>query len=96
MQALGTDAWVRDATLLSKLKPFAEDPAFRARWRAIKQQKKEALAAHIKQSTGYTVSAEPLYDIHVGGSREREGGVQCTRMQSLGVGQAGQDADTAS
>ncbi len=30
-QALGTDAWVKDATLLAGLKPFAEDAAFRKR-----------------------------------------------------------------
>ncbi|KAL4459172.1 hypothetical protein ABPG75_014037 [Micractinium tetrahymenae] len=64
-EALGTDAWVKDASLLEKLKPFAEDAGFRARWRAIKQQKKAALAAHIKEVTGYEVSTEPLFDIQV-------------------------------
>lgn len=48
MQTLGTDAWVRDANLLSGLKPKADDPAFRQRWREIKQEKKEELAKHIK------------------------------------------------
>lgn len=67
VQALGTDAWVKDATLLEKLKPFADDAGFRARWRAIKQQKKAALAAHIKEVTGYEVSTEPLFDIQVCG-----------------------------
>ncbi|KAL4434792.1 hypothetical protein ABPG77_005319 [Micractinium sp. CCAP 211/92] len=64
-EALGTDAWVKDATLLEKLKPFADDAGFRARWRAIKQQKKADLAAHIKDVTGYEVSTEPLFDIQV-------------------------------
>ncbi|KAI3432399.1 hypothetical protein D9Q98_003955 [Chlorella vulgaris] len=64
-EALGTDEWVRDATLLAKLKPFAEDAAFRARWREVKQQKKKALAERIREQTGYQVSTEPMYDIHV-------------------------------
>ncbi|EFN52353.1 hypothetical protein CHLNCDRAFT_58959 [Chlorella variabilis] len=72
-EALGTDAWVRDATLLAQLKPMAEDAAFRARWRAIKVQKKEALAARIKEVTGFTVPTDSMYDVHVG-AWGREGG----------------------
>lgn len=64
-EALGTDAWVRDATLLAGLKPFAEDPAFRARWRAVKQVRKEKLAARVKQVTGYDVPTSSLFDIQV-------------------------------
>ena len=50
MQTLGTDAWVRDASLLAQIKErgLQDDPAFRAKFRAIKQQKKAELAAHIK------------------------------------------------
>lgn len=64
-EALGTDAWVKDATLLAKLKPFAEDAAFRARWREVKHLKKAALAEHIKEVTGYEVSTDPMFDIQV-------------------------------
>jgi starch phosphorylase len=64
-EALGTDGWVRDATLLAQLKPKAEDPEFRARWRAIKTAKKEALAGHIKEVTGITVPTNALYDVHI-------------------------------
>jgi len=81
-QALGTDAWVKDATLLEKLKPFAEDAAFRKRWREIKQQKKASLAAHIKEVTGYEVSTEPMFDVQVG-------------VQALGLGQSGTGMDIA-
>ena len=64
-EALGSDAWVKDATLLAGLKPLAEDAAFRQRWAAIKQQKKAALAARIKELTGYEVTTNALFDIQV-------------------------------
>ena len=58
LQALGTDAWVKDATLLAKLKPFAENAEFRKRWRAVKQVRDVAAAAavaHTCVSTGQEV-----------------------------------------
>ncbi|GAB4814799.1 hypothetical protein N2152v2_001845 [Parachlorella kessleri] len=66
-ETLGTDAWVKDAHLLSGLKErgLQDDPAFRKRWRAIKQQKKEELAAHIKAVTGYDVPTSSLFDVQV-------------------------------
>lgn len=64
-EALGTDAWIKDATLLAGLKPMAEDPAFRARWRAVKVARKEKLAAHVKATTGYDLPISSLYDIQV-------------------------------
>ena len=57
---------MKDATLLAKLKPMADDAEFRKRWAAIKVQKKAALAARIKEVTGYEVSTSPMYDIQVG------------------------------
>ena len=64
-EALGTDAWVKDATLLANLKPKAEDPAFRKKWRDIKLQRKQKLAKHIKESTGYDVPVASMYDVQV-------------------------------
>ncbi len=64
-EALGTDEWVKDATLLSKLKPMAEDAEFRKKWRAIKMQRKEKLAAHIKEVTGYDVPVSAMFDVQV-------------------------------
>lgn len=46
----------------------------RARWREVKQQKKKALAERIREQTGYQVSTEPMYDIHVSC---RGGGLRC-------------------
>lgn len=64
-EALGTDAWVKDADLLAGLKPKADDPAFRAKWKEVKQVRKAKLAARIKEVTGYDVSIEPMFDIQV-------------------------------
>ncbi|WP_205751893.1 glycogen/starch/alpha-glucan phosphorylase [Cryptosporangium phraense] len=41
--ALGSDAWLRDLSLLQGLEPFAADDAFRARWREIKRANKLTL-----------------------------------------------------
>ena len=64
-EVLGTDAWIGDADLLAGLKPFAEDPAFRARWRAVKLIRKEKLAVRVKELTGYDIPTSSLFDIQV-------------------------------
>jgi glycogen phosphorylase len=64
-EALGTEEWVRDASLLEGLKPFAEDAAFRARWREVKHVRKQKLAAHIKDVTGYDVPTNAMFDVQV-------------------------------
>ena len=64
-EALGTADWVKDATLLEGLKPFAEDAAFRARWRAVKVIRKEKLAARVKELTGYDLPTSSMFDIQV-------------------------------
>jgi len=64
-EALGTDQWISDATLLAGLKPKAEDPAFRKRWSDVKVARKAKLAARIKEVTGYNVPTSSLFDIQV-------------------------------
>ncbi len=64
-EALGTEDWIRDATLLAKLKPMADDAAFRKKWMAVKLKRKEKLAAHIKASTGYDVPVASMFDVQV-------------------------------
>jgi starch phosphorylase len=64
-EALGSDAWVRDAALLAGLKPFADDAAFRARWRAVKRARKAKLAAHVESTTGYAVPVDAMFDVQV-------------------------------
>lgn len=58
-------AWTRDLYELKKLIPSADDPAFRASWRDVKQENKRLLAAYILRETGTVVDEESLFDIQV-------------------------------
>jgi starch phosphorylase len=57
--------WPTDLEQLAKLRPYADDPAFRKRFRAIKQQNKQALADYIASETGITVSPDSIFDVQV-------------------------------
>ncbi len=57
--------WVRDLSKLAKLAPHAEDPDFRARWHAIKQENKRRLAEVVAQSCGVEFPLEALFDVQV-------------------------------
>lgn len=59
------DQWPTALEQLERLRPFADDPAFRKRFRAIKQQNKQALADYIAAETGITVSADSIFDVQV-------------------------------
>ena len=50
---------------LKKLEAFADDAAFRADWRAVKQANKERLAAYIHAHTGIELDPAWLFDIQV-------------------------------
>lgn len=56
---------VNDLDKLQGLRKVAEDKAFQARWKAVKQEKKKKLAALIKSMYGDDVPLNALYDIHV-------------------------------
>lgn len=57
------NGWLTDLEQLKKLEPHVDDPAFRARWREIKQQNKEVLATLIQERAGVSVRPEALFDI---------------------------------
>jgi len=59
------DQWIRDLAELKRLEPFAQDPGFRAEWRAIKRANKADLAAFARERTGITVDPQSLYDVQV-------------------------------
>lgn len=61
------DGWVTHLDELKKLEPYAEDAAFRNRWRAIKQQAKQRLIAHKQQlaNDGIQLNPDALFDIQV-------------------------------
>jgi len=57
--------WITDLELLKKLKPLADDRAFQAEWRAVKQANKVRLAANIEDKTGLVVDPAMLFDVQV-------------------------------
>lgn len=62
---LGGYEYLTDLTLLDKLEAFVDDKEFRAEWSAIKARNKARLAGLIKESTGYTVNPNALFDVQV-------------------------------
>lgn len=69
LAALLTEAvgpqWVADCRQLRALEKFADDPAFRARWRSIKNANKLRLAEHIGRLTGISIDPCTLFDVQV-------------------------------
>ena len=63
-EAIGED-WVSDLDQLARLAPYAEDMAFRERWRAIKRANKEEFAAYVRNRTGTPVDPRSLFDVQV-------------------------------
>lgn len=57
--------WVTDLSQLAKLKPYAENAAFRKKWRAIKQQNKVRLVALKKQEHDLDLNPDALFDVQV-------------------------------
>lgn len=57
--------WVNDLDALSDLAPLADDAAFRAAYRAIKQQNKAALTRWIAEQTGIRVQPDALFDVQI-------------------------------
>ncbi len=64
-ETLGGDAWVTDLQLLSQLVPSADDAAFRARWRQVKQANKARLAKLVQMNCGVEFNPEALFDVQV-------------------------------
>jgi len=59
------DFWTRDLEGLSALERMADDPGFRAQWRAVKQKNREALATEMHAKTGVVVDPDHMIDIQV-------------------------------
>ena len=64
-EALGSDAWIKDASKLSGLKPFADDAAFRKRWAAVKLENKARLATKVKELTGVDMPLTSMFDVQI-------------------------------
>jgi glycogen phosphorylase len=57
------DNWVRELSKLRNLEPYADDPEFQQKWKAIKQGHKQVLAAYIQKEYGIMVDPASLFDI---------------------------------
>lgn len=57
--------WVTDLSQLSRLKNLVDDKDFCARWREVKQQNKQRLAALVKSGCGVEFNPSALFDVQV-------------------------------
>ena len=57
--------WIKDLDDIARLRPFAEDEAFRTRWRSVKQDNKQRLVNLIQQECGVEFDANMLFDVQV-------------------------------
>lgn len=62
--SIGTK-WITDASQLSKLKKFAEDPAFAQQFANIKKANKESAALWLKHDSGIILNPDTLFDVQV-------------------------------
>jgi len=59
------DKWPGKLDELRKLEPFAEDAAFREKFRSVKLENKKILATLIKERTGIVVNPLSMFDVQV-------------------------------
>ena len=59
------EGWVAELSRLSGLARHADDRAFRARWREVKQQNKRRLAQLVEADCGVVFDPEALFDVQV-------------------------------
>ena len=59
------DGWLTDLGKLRELEPYADDPAFRQRWREIKRANKSRLAEYVHSTTGIELDPLWMFDVQV-------------------------------
>jgi starch phosphorylase len=64
-KTLGTSDWLKDLSLISKIKSYAKDLEFQKAWMHIKLQNKIRLANYMEHNCGVKVSPSALFDIQV-------------------------------
>jgi glycogen phosphorylase len=57
--------WITDENEFRKLEHLAGNGDFRAKWRRVKQQRKQVLSALVKDFTGISIDPSSLFDIQV-------------------------------
>ena len=64
-EKLGTKDWITDLSLMSGLKPLADDKEALKEFMDIKYKNKERLAAYIKEHNGVEVDPRSIFDVQV-------------------------------
>ncbi|MDO8812341.1 MAG: glycogen/starch/alpha-glucan phosphorylase [Gallionella sp.] len=59
------EGWITDMTKLNELAPHADNAAFRAEWRSIKQANKARLAEMVQRDCGIVFDTDALFDVQV-------------------------------
>ncbi len=59
------DGWIADLSQLEKLRPLADDKAFRAAVRNARREAKVRFADWLKSTTGQVIDPETIFDTHV-------------------------------
>jgi glycogen phosphorylase len=62
---LNEQQWITDLSRLRDLEPFAEDPEFRAKFKAVKRQNKLRLADSIQSQLGVSVNPDSIFDVQI-------------------------------
>jgi starch phosphorylase len=62
--AIGS-AWITDLGQLARLKPLADDAAFRDKFMQVKRASKKLCAQWIKMKFGFSVDPETIFDCHI-------------------------------
>jgi starch phosphorylase len=59
------DGWLTDLSRLRGLEAYADDPAFRQRWRQVKRANKRRLAEYVHATTGIELDPMWMFDVQV-------------------------------
>ena len=59
------DRWITDLDELRNLHSYAEDPEFRAQWRAVRQTNKQRVIDFVQQECGLALNPTFLFDVQV-------------------------------
>src|SRR5205823_1734060 len=59
------DGWHVDLEQLARLEPFADDAAFRERWRAVKARNRARLAELVRREANVRIDPAMMMDVHV-------------------------------
>lgn len=59
------DGWITDLSELAKLRPFADDPAFRQKWYELRRENKQKLVDYKKDEHDIDINPDALFDVQV-------------------------------